>query len=95
MGIILPITTMVLDDGAMRRTSKVFLSRSPTILSVTMLLAKKKGNNSMNGIINPYIISTKYALSRAISTFSFSATGTSLSVTGSCMAFIFSLARPV
>ena len=65
IGIVFPIITIELEIGVIKRTSKVFLSLSPTTLSVTMLLAKKKGRSRINGTINPYIISTKYGLSRA------------------------------
>lgn len=59
IGSILPMITIVLVSGVIRRTSKVFLSRSPTMLSVTMLLAMKNGSSRTNGTINPYITSTK------------------------------------
>jgi hypothetical protein len=59
IGSILPIITVELERGVMRRTSKVFLSLSPTTLSVTMLLAIKNGRSKTNGTMKPYIISTK------------------------------------
>ena len=59
IGSIFPSITIELEIGVIKRTSKVFLSLSPTTLSVTILLARKNGSNNMNGTMNPYIISTK------------------------------------